>query len=553
MTRMKFLPLIFTLLFSVAFAQKKDKNILQKGGDQAKLFQAGQFFNAGDYVKALNLYKEVLNSDQNNANVNYRLGEVYHAMELYDDAVEFLEKALSIDPKCNEDMLYILAHTHHMLEKVDMALEEYEKFKAGTTEGKVNDYDINLLISQCKSAKDLMKAPVTVTVSNAGDMINSSYDDKGPSITADGKTFVFTSRRPQGKKGQEVDKEGDFKFFEDIYMSTWDDGKQNFSEAEMIKGSVNSEGHDAVLSISPDGKQIFIYRNDDGEARGGEILISKVQQTGKWGAPKLLGKPVSTSYAEFGAVISSDGKTLYFVSESPKYGEQKGFGHGDIWMVKKISKTEWGLPVNLGSEINTQFDEGGIFLHPDGKTLFFSSEGHNSMGSYDIFMTRLENGKWSKPVNLGYPINTVRKDVSFVLTTDNNTAYFASDRPGGMGERDIYKVDMSKYLIMKDEKEVTDNGPKISILKGNVTIIESGKGAPDVEVIITDKETGKQAGTTNTNEDGEYFFTLPSDKTYIVEVTQSGYKKYTKELLLKSAKTGTATEFLIILLDKEKK
>lgn len=553
LTRTLLAFLLLSTCTSHLFAQKKegDPNMIGQTEDKVKMISAQQLYFKGDYVKSLNLYKEVLKDMPNDANVLFHVGQVYFAMEQYDDAQESLEKAYGIDPKGNADLTYYLAMTHHVQGNVDKALEEYQLCKTGLSEGKAKEYEIDFKINQCNTAKELIGHPVEVTVTNAGDMINSSYDDKAPSITADGKTLVFTSRRPQGKSGQNVDKEGDYKYFDDIYTATWDAAKDNWVEADLIKGAVNTEDHDACTSISPDGKQIFIYRNNNSDARGGEIFVSKVQQSGKWGVPKNIGKPISSSYVELGACISSDGQRLFFVSERPKAGpDQKGFGQGDIWMCTKINKTEWGPPVNLGADVNTAMDEGGIFLHPDGKTLFFSSDGHNTMGGYDVFMTRFENGKWSKPVNLGYPINSVRDDKCFILSTDNKTGYFDSNRPNGTGERDIYKVDMSKYHIMGDENQ--DTGPKVSILKGTVIISETGQGT-EAEVIIRDKETGNEVAKTSSTPEGEYFFTLPSDKKYIIEVTMKGYVKVSEEFLLPSDKKGTYTMVKHLLLNKEKK
>ncbi|MEW6468014.1 MAG: tetratricopeptide repeat protein [Bacteroidota bacterium] len=543
-----------------AFSQDKDQNLINQAADKVKLEQAKQEFYKGDYVKALNLYKEVLNNQPNNASVMFHIGEVYFAMKLYEDAQETLEKANSIDPKAHEDLPYYLGRSYHVNGDMDKALEFYTNFKSAVSEGKQKEYEINKLIAECNTAKEMMKSPGNVIVSNAGDMINSSYDDKAPCITADGKTFVFTSRRPQGKSGQKVDKEGDFKYFDDIYICSWDPSKSTWSEADLIKGSVNTEAHDACVSISPDGKQIFIYKNNETDARGGEIFVSKVQSSGKWGAPKNIGKPVSTSYVENGACLSPDGNTLYFVSETPRFKKQMDkekdhnqskTGGGDIWMVKKISKSEWGIPENLGPLVNSPFDEGGIFLHPDGKTLFFASDREGGMGGYDIYMTRLENGKWSKPVNLGYPINSTRDDKCFILTTDNKTAYFDSDRAGGLGERDVYRADVSGFALINPAK--TEEGPKLSILKGTVYYSDSANLAEGVKVTIKEKESGAEAGTTTTGSDGTYFITLMGDKKYIIEVEVKGYVKVAEEFMLPSDKKETFTLVKHIILNKDKK
>lgn len=539
-------------------AQEKDNSLVTQAADKAKLVQAQQEFYKGDYVKALNLYKEVLNNQPNNANVIFHVGEVYFAMKLYEDAQESLEKANGIDPKAHEDLPFYLGRCYHIAGDFDKALEFYNTFKTAASEGKQKEYEINKLIGECNSGKEMTKNPINVTVTNAGDLINSSYDDKAPCITADGKTFVFTSRRPQGKSGQKVDTEGDFKYFDDIYICTWDPAKSSWAEADLIKGSVNSEAHDACVSISPDGKQIFIYKNNETDARGGEIFISKVQSSGKWGQPKNIGKPISTSYVENGACLSPDGNTMYFVSENPRVKKQmdknkdhnQGVG-GDIWVVKKISKSEWGIPENMGPDVNSKYDEGGIFLHPDGKTLFFASDREGGMGGYDIYMTKLENGKWSKPVNLGYPINSTRDDKCFILTTDNKIAYFDSDRSGGLGERDIYMVDVSGYQLLNPPKEV--DGPKLSILKGTVYYSDSAHLAEGVKVIVKDKETGAEVGNTTTGSDGAYFLTLTGDKKYIVEVEVKNYTKIAEEFLLPSDKKGTYTMVKHLILNKEKK
>lgn len=527
-------------IFSVILISCTQLSFAQGVGGQVKLFRASQEFNRGDYQKALALCKEVLVENPNDAAANYKAGECALAMDHFEDALTHFQKAKTANPKVNDDLSYNLGRTYHMLAQIDQALEEFNKFKQSASKSKNEEYETDKYIAQCNVAKELMAKPVDVTIASMGDVINSQYDDKGPSITADGKTFVFTSRRPNGKAGKTVDKEGDFKYYEDIYMSQWDNQTNNWSHAEILKGSANSEGYDACLSISPDGKLIYIYRNNNDDAVGGDIFVSKVQQSGKWGAPKKMEKPINSSYVENGACISADGNTLYFVSERPSYKSQKAFGRGDIWMVKKISRSEWGEPVNLGPTVNTAGDEGGIFLHPDGKTLFFTSEGHNNMGAYDIFMTRLENGVWSTPVNLGYPINTVRKDMSFILTTDNTTAYFASDRPGGMGERDIYKVDMTRYPLMAPGKKQTNTAPSLAILSGKVTAAETGKGIEGVEVVVKDKETQQEVAKTTTNEEGDYFLTLTANKTYNIEAQLQNYQQLKDEVKITADKVGTA-------------
>jgi hypothetical protein len=215
-------------------------------------------------------------------------------------------------------------------------------------------------------------------------------------------------------------------------------------------------------------------------------------------------------------------------------------------MVKRVTKKEWGKPENLGADINSPYDEVGIFLAPDGKTLFFCSDGHSSMGGHDVFKTTLENGKWTKPVNLGYPINTGGKDGPFVLSADAQTGYLASDRNGGLGGTDIYKVDLGSYAVLeKDGKKKEFSG--LSILKGVVRDGYEGYGLPEADLLFKDA-AGQEAGSTSTNENGEYFITLKGGSNYTVSVKKKGFKDTSETFELKQGKNEAfvlVKEFLL--------
>ncbi len=538
--------LLIFLFVNVVSAQKK--NVIEKSEDQIKMFNAQQSFYAGDYQKALSIYKDVLAGKPNDAGLMGRISECHFMLKQYKDAVEMGEKAKSIDEKAYENTALVLGKIYHQDEKLDEALVEYNFFKGIVGEGaKAKESDIEMYIRQIATAKELIASPASVKVENMGDNINCEFDDKAPMVTADGKTLIFTSRRPG--KSSSVDKEGDNKYFEDIYISRWDTLKKMWSDAELIPGSINTETHDACTSISPDGKQIFLYKNEfDGESRGGDIYVSKVSSSGKWGSPKAMGKPVNTTFWEGGGCLSPDGKSFYFVSERPG-----GLGHGDIYVLKKKTRSEWEkAPVNIGSEVNTSEDEGGLFLAPDGKTLFFTSKGHNSMGGYDIFKTTFENGKWTKSVNLGYPINTVNNDLCFSISVDAMEGYFTSDRKGGLGERDIYKVDLSNYTVLdKDMGAKKDpNAPVMAILKGDVFDATKGSGM-EAEIVIYNEAGEKVASTMASDGSGEYFITLLANNTYQVKIDVKGYKPIEEKVEIKAAKSGATTVVKHYLLYKK--
>jgi Tol biopolymer transport system component len=521
-----------TVLVMFSVCTVSAQKAIQKSEEMIKMFNAEQRFYAGDYQGALNVYNDVLKTKPNDANVIYHIAECHFKLGQYPLALENVKKAKSIDPKGNEEISLLLGQLYHMEGNLDEALAEFTAYKAliGNNSKKLKESDIDLYLSQVNTAKTLMATSVNVKVENATDIINSEYDEKAPSITADGKTLIFTSRRPG--KSSALDIEGDKKYFEDIYIARWDSVKKGWGAAELLPGTINTEGHDACSSISPDGKEIFIYKNDiDGESRGGDIYTSKISSSGKWGAPKSLGKPVNTTYFEGGACIAPDGNTLYFVSERPG-----GYGHADIYMAKRKDRTTWDVPVNLGADVNTAEDEGGIFLAPDGKTLFFTSQGYNSMGGYDIFKTVNEGGKWSKPVNLGYPINTINNDMSLTLSADAQTGYFISDRKGGLGDLDIYKLDLVHYPVLeKDMKYKTDSMPAMGILKGTVFNATDGT-ALEAEVVIMDEAGAKVGSTMSSTGGGDYFITLSTGKVYEVKIELEGYKPISEKVEIKATK-----------------
>ena len=543
------LMLIVTVGLSVADAQEKpteapasptQEKPKEKGNENIRLLNAKNKFLERDYKLALDLYKELLAEHKSDPIFNLRVGQCFLELNKGDEALTYLEKAKELKADVDEDIDFYLGRAYHKTSQIDKAIASLNAFKGKISPKRAKSLELDWFLEQCNTAKIFMEKPADVVITNLGPDINSKFDDYAPSISADGKTMIFTSRRDDTKGGG-IDWESDKKFFEDIYMSTWDEKKGGWDQAHAIKGSLNTEGHDASLSIAPDGKKIFVYRNITDETRSGDIYVSKMNNSGKWGAPHSLGEPINSSYFESSASITVDGNTLFFVSE-----RKGGQGNSDIWMVTKKTKQLWNEPVNMGPVINTIEDEVSVFIHPDGKTLFFSSKGHNSMGGYDIFKTVLDDkGNWSKPENVGFPINTVNDDLHFSLSTDLSTAYYSSYIPNkGQGERDIYKIDMSKYF-----KHETGKGPELSILQGKITDATTGVET-ESDIIVLD-ESGKECATTHAV-DGTYFFTLPSGKTYTLSIRKDGYKDISEKISLALDKAkGTSSTVKDFSLEKK--
>lgn len=531
---MKNLTCVMLLLTLNVFSQKGEKdNVFTNANDSRRMASAKQKLYAEEYMQAVNIYREVEKNNPNDATVKYYIGLCYFNMHLNDMAKASLLKAVEINKDLKPQTHLLLGKIYQLEENYDTSLKEFEIFKALPVTEKELYGDADLGISQCLTAKSLTTNPVGVIVSNLGPGINSKQDDKNPCITADGKQLVFTTRRPE-TTSSEVDYEGDGKHFENIYIAGIDSISGNFSHAYAVSGSINTKAHDACTSISPDGKQIFIYYNDsrDKAKRGGNIFVSKVT-SGKWKAPVSLGKPINTSYWEGGVCVSPDGKKYFFSSERPG-----GYGKSDIWVVERLKKSEWGEPVNLGPEINSPYDEGGMFLAPDGKTLFFCSNGAKSMGNYDVLKSTFEDGKWSTPVNLGYPINTAAKEGQLTLSADAKFAYISSDRKGGLGENDIYKIDLKAYAILEKDGRKSGNG--LSILRGTIRDGVEGYVIPEAEITLND-EKGYTISSTNTGESGEYFFTLRGGK-FVLIIRKKGYKEINENIEI-----GASTNETIIV------
>jgi tetratricopeptide (TPR) repeat protein len=439
------LLILISSLGSFTQPNYEDPNLIDKAKIQVKLADGKQKLYSNNYRGALLVFREVLAVDGNNSTANYRIAECHFGLNQFDKALKYATTAEKLDPKVDKELPFLLAECNHRLENLDIAKEQYLKFKTTLSVNKAKEYAINQLIAQTDYAKEAMKNPVDVIIENLGSKINTTNPEYSASVSSDGKTLIFTSRRSDTKGGR-VDEEFDHQYYEDVYISTWNEELNEWAESESIEGRLNSEFHDACLNISPDGSYIYVYRNIPRATKSGDIYISKQSKKGNWGTPKAIskGKNINSSYFESSASITEDEETLFFVSDRPG-----GKGVADIYMAKKEGRN-WGEPVNLGDSINTDLDEKFVFVHPNGKILFFSSQGHDNLGGYDIFVSHLVDGKWRKPKNLGYPINTVGEEKTFSITKDGKTAYIASFYEDTKGGSDIYKIDISKLNLIKE-------------------------------------------------------------------------------------------------------
>jgi len=435
---------------------------LLAGPDKIKMLQAKSSMTDGDYNGALRIYRVLYTEHGTDAMLNWRMAECYLALNQGQDALAYLQKAQENNPEIDKDLEYNMGLAHRMVREQEEAISHLNKYLENDKLVKADREKAEELKAKCEATIQMMANPVDVKISSAGEGINTEENHEyHPSVTADGKIMVFTSRRSNTEGGKRYEEDNDW--YEDIYISYWSDSLNGWAPAIPIPGAINTEGHDANLSISPDGRQLFTFRDQN----AGDIFVSKTRMNknatdaiadgspdaarlislNRWSKAYSLGKNVNSGYFDSNASLTADSKTMFFISERPTGGK----GNGDIWMANAISTTDWGKAENV-SVLNTIEDEKSVFIAPDGKTLFFSSKGHKNMGGYDIFKSVIQaDGTWGEPQNLGYPINTPGDESEFTITADGKTAYY-SVKGSANGKYDIMKIDLSNYSLIEPAK-----------------------------------------------------------------------------------------------------
>jgi hypothetical protein len=363
-----------------------------------------------------------------------------------------------------------------------------------------------------------MELKVKCDIENIGDPINTENQEYVPVISSDESVLIFTYVGPKSTGGlmdSEFNPDPDGAYYEDVFISQR--VGEHWLTPESIGPNINTKNHDASIALSSDGQKLFIFHST--EKDGGDIYMSTL--TGDvWGEAKALGPTINTKYWEGSCSISADEKTLYFASERPG-----GLGERDIYVSHKMPDGSWGKAENLGPVINTQFNDDSPFIHPDGITLFFSSEGHNSIGGYDIMWSTLKDGKWTEPTNIGYPINTTEDERFYVLTADGEHGYYSSDMKGGKGQQDIYTVTPGFF----GEK------PILALVVGTVFANDQ---AVDAKISVTNAETGEQQGTYHSNSSsGKYLIALTPGNNYKVAIEVEGYEAQIQYVNVKSLET----------------
>ncbi|MDF2436990.1 MAG: hypothetical protein K0Q95_1366 [Bacteroidota bacterium] len=499
-------------------------------GDYKRMYiDAENYFTNENYTAALPLYL-TLDSIKGNANLKFKIGFCYlNAATYKTKSISYLEEAMKdIAKKYEEGEInekqaplstsYYLAKAYHLHYDFDKAIAMYERYKTelGTDPKLANDIaEINHDIETCQNGKELIKDPKKVVVTNLGEGVNSAYPDYSPVVSLDEQTLIFTTRRSGGYS--EV-KELNGMYFEDIFTAELNTNTEKWGKAKTLGNNINTGGHEATVNLSADGLKLLIYRDNNGN---GNLFLSEYKNK-EWTIPEYIGAPINTSSWESHACFSADNRILYFVSDRPG-----GTGGRDIYKCLRLPNGDWGPAQNLGATINTPYDEDGVFIHPDGKQIYFSSKGHKSMGGFDIFSSVIndENGNWSDPINIGYPINTPDDDVFYITTADGQRAFFSSDKEGGFGEKDVYMISYPEF-----------EPRSITILVGKI-INNTTEDISNNNISIVNTKTNDTLQILNANgSTGKFGTNLPVGETYKIVYEVNGKILKSEELVVSKGK-----------------
>ncbi len=406
--------------------------------DEAKMVKkdANGAFTSGDFNSALNSYKDLVKSAAENPEYNYRYGVcLLQTNSIKSKAVEHLEKA-SKAAGSKKDVWYYLGMAYMNANKWEEAIAAFNTSKTNGVLKPTKDFlPVDRMLEMCNNGKQIIANPIDVSFENMTKLINTPFDEYNPMISADGKTLAFTSRR-KGNMGGFIPELG--VFTADVFSSLWRD--TIWAKARSVGATVNSDWDEETVGMTHDGNQLLIYF--DNMEFFGDLGISMLKGR-NWQKSIMMSPTVNGKTIENSACLSNDGQVLYFASD-----KKDGQGMSDLWFCIRQTTGEWSTPQNMGPTINTKYDETDPFISLDGRTLYFCSRGHSSMGGFDIFYSSYDSGtaKWSDPKNLGYPINNADDQTSFSMTGNGRYAFVASVRDGGLGDRDIYKVTFKDTL-----------------------------------------------------------------------------------------------------------
>jgi tetratricopeptide (TPR) repeat protein len=532
------------------FKDNKDvlKQIIDKMEKADALVESGFQWQAEDeehaysFVQALSLYNEAHLFNPENAELNFKIGRCMLQTPQKTEAIPFLEKAINLDPDLNAEVYFYLGKAFKYNEEIDRAEKNF-KLSRSKLKGKEEEIFTPLIkkeLQECQSARELMTNPARVWVENIS-ALNTPNDDYAASVSADESMLIFNSRNELSTGGS---KNSNNDYYADMYISENKQG--NWSKPISMEGHLNTSADDECVALAGDGQRLFMVRDNGGNK---DLYLSELKGS-IWGPLQELARnsSINTEYDESYASFSHDDIKIYFVTDNP-YANKGGTDMFFSGRVNTRFKEEWGKAFTVGSELNTPFNEACIFMHPDGKTIYFTSQGHNSMGGYDVFKSVREAGRWSEPENLGYPVNTVYDEKYISVSASGKHAYISSNRKeDNKGGYDLYRVtflgpEKPMFIDTEDqllagratpihestlEAPVQIDAKNLTVLKGRI-LDEFTKEPVSADIEIVDNTKNEVISTFHSNsETGKFLISLPSGINYGIAVIAKDYLFYSE-------------------------
>ncbi|HLN19605.1 MAG TPA: OmpA family protein [Bacteroidales bacterium] len=503
---MKYLTIIILALFLIpeAFSQ----NVHTQSNKAIKLYTEGmREYDFLNFNNAEKLFSAAISADDQFYESFLMLADLLSKQKRFSEAITNYRKAVKIDSLFYKPVFFNLATAEFKTGDYQNAMRHYKVYLDQKDMSDKNRKTAQLNILNCEFAINALKNPVPFNPESTGSGINTKDDEYWPSITADGSTLIFTR--------QEVpsDRSVPGMVQEDFYVSSFSENA--WKMATNAGYPLNTRQNEGAQSLSSDGRYMYFTACDRPNGVGSCDIYFSSNADGKWSEPVNLKTPVNSRGWESQPSISADGRTLFFSSNRPG-----GFGGKDLWMSRMNETNSWSEPENLGNLINTEGDEMSPFIHFDGKTLFFSSDGHRGMGGFDIFRTTMnEDSTWAEPMNLGYPINTYNDETGLIISSDGAKAYFSSVRDARNG-KDIFYFEL--YESARPDP--------VSYIKGKVYDRETGKQiTADYELI--NLSSGNIALKNTTDRTGNFLVCIPSGFNYGLNVSKKGYLFYSESFL----------------------
>ncbi len=514
--------LLSCLLVTCLSAQPGNTIVTKKTvkGKAKKYYEEGRKLSfSGKLNDALKVFNKALEEEPNFIDVQLQVAGIYYEQKAYEKAEAGFEKVITLAPDYNKKVWYSLAFAEMKQDKFDEAVEHFKQFinqkpRSASLVEKAQKY-----VDDLSFLAEAMQNPVPFVPESLGNLINTEEAEYLPAITADGNTMIYTKLT----RGQE-----------DFYVSQFIDGQ--WQEGKPITSLNRPRENEGAQSISADGKYIVFTVCNSREGLGSCDLFFSELDKGEWSKPANVGHPVSSRAWESQPSISPDRRFLFF-SSNRKEGSQGG---KDLWVSERNKKGQWGVPTNLGPTINTERDEQAPFIHADGQTLYFMSNGHPGVGGHDLFFSRRqEDGSWGKPQNLGYPINTPANEGALIVSLDGKTAYFASDAKdpaagaSAFDDPNSKKADTDLYQF-----ELYEAARPQAVTYVQAKVIDAKTRRPLVaktDFIILPENKAHLEGSTD--KAGEFLVCLPAGKDYALNVNKEGYLFHSENFALSNKNT----------------